>query len=321
MRDERETNEMELRRKAGDGLVYGTVVQLKHKASYKYVTQSKNRAEHDHLAMEVKLINFGAEGSWWRVVPADKVRTEGERVQYGDRVEFLNVKYSNSMLGVMRTPIVREGGEQHMFMKLHVSVSARHEVNSCANATKFQVCCMCMRVCNNMIVRFVMHTHISMLVCVCIVHRHGLHMFMKLHVSVSARHEVNSCADATKFQVCCMCMRVCNNMIVRFVMHTHKSMLVCICIMHRHGVHVHMFMQLHVSVSARHEVNSCANATKFQICCICMCVCVCSFNMIVQFVMRTHINAFVCMYAYTYTHINVCMHSHTHTCIHGYMHT
>jgi hypothetical protein len=139
MRDERETNEMELRRKAGDGLVYGTVVQLKHKSSFKYVTQSKNRAENDHLAMEVKLVKFGAEGSWWRVVPAEKVRTEGERVQYGDRVEFVNVKYTNSMLGVMRTPIVSEGGEQHMFMKLHVSVSARHEVNSCANATKFQV--------------------------------------------------------------------------------------------------------------------------------------------------------------------------------------
>jgi hypothetical protein len=139
MRDERETNEMELRRKAGDVLVYGSVVQLKHKSSFKYVTQSKNRAEHDHLAMEVKLILHGAEGSWWRVFPAERVRAEGERVQYGDRILFMNVKYSNSTLGVMKAPIVSEEGEQHMFMKLHPSVSARHEVNSSSVATKFQV--------------------------------------------------------------------------------------------------------------------------------------------------------------------------------------
>lgn len=72
--DEKETNKMETRRKAGDPVVFGSVVQLKHRHSAKFVTQSKNRAEHDHLAMEVTLVKDGTEGSWWRVMPAEKVR-------------------------------------------------------------------------------------------------------------------------------------------------------------------------------------------------------------------------------------------------------
>ena len=163
MRDERETNEMELRRKAGDALVYGSIVQLKHKSSYKFVTQTKNRAEHDHLAMEVKLVKYGGEGSWWRVLSGDRVRMEGERLQYGDRLVFVNVKYSHSVLGIMKEPIVHEDGEQSVFIRLHATVSARYEVNSSAVGSRFQVMCACMYVC--MYLSYVRRVYVCMYVC------------------------------------------------------------------------------------------------------------------------------------------------------------
>lgn len=40
-----ETNKMEFKRKAGQPVTYGSIVQLKHFASRQYLTQTKNRAE------------------------------------------------------------------------------------------------------------------------------------------------------------------------------------------------------------------------------------------------------------------------------------
>jgi hypothetical protein len=51
--DERETNESERSRKAGQVLQYGNIIQLQLRGSNLFLTHYKNRADHDKLAMEV----------------------------------------------------------------------------------------------------------------------------------------------------------------------------------------------------------------------------------------------------------------------------
>lgn len=68
------------------------------------------------------------------------MRTEGERVQYGDKICFVNVKFTNSYLFVSsKQAICEEGGQPHMFMQLHASVMARYEINSSASMSKWQI--------------------------------------------------------------------------------------------------------------------------------------------------------------------------------------
>eukprot|EP00961_Rhodomonas_salina_P213103 2878006-Rhodomonas_salina.1 len=65
---------MEARRASGRHVAYGSVIQLMHSHSAHFLTQTKNRAAHDRMSMEVVLTEEGDEGSWWRVMPAEKVR-------------------------------------------------------------------------------------------------------------------------------------------------------------------------------------------------------------------------------------------------------
>lgn len=88
----------------GEPVAYGSVVQLKHRLSGKFLTQTKNRAEHEASAMEVALMEGGMEGSWWKVLPADKLRSEGEWIQYGDRMHFENMKHRNSYITISPPP-------------------------------------------------------------------------------------------------------------------------------------------------------------------------------------------------------------------------
>lgn len=137
--DEKETNTTEGRRKLGYAVTYGAIVQFQHEASHKFVTQTKNRAEQDRLAMQVSLINSGTEGSWWKVLPAEKVRTEGERVRYGDKVILENAKFGNSFLFVALGNALLFNNDAHPYIRLNPSVKARYEVNASAHTTAFQI--------------------------------------------------------------------------------------------------------------------------------------------------------------------------------------
>lgn len=136
---------MEARRKAGENIKYGAIIQIETRHGKKFVTQTKNRAEKENLAMEVALVHHGGEGSWWRVLPAEKIRGDGDAVMYGDKVLFENVKYDNSFLFVSwRNPITEnvktadgKGVEAvHPFLYLHPSSQARYEVCAAAVHTR-----------------------------------------------------------------------------------------------------------------------------------------------------------------------------------------
>eukprot|EP00961_Rhodomonas_salina_P221300 2991881-Rhodomonas_salina.2 len=117
----------------GEPVTYGSVVQLKHRVSLKYLTQFKNRSEVDKLAMEASLIEYGSEGSWWQVLPAEKLRRIGEQVRYSDKLILENVKYSNSYLFVHTAKAIGQSEQQPP------STTARFEVNSSSSMSMFQV--------------------------------------------------------------------------------------------------------------------------------------------------------------------------------------
>ena len=128
--DEMETNRAELQRKAGDVVTYGSVVQLWHKNSEKFLTQLKNRAVRNKLAMECLLSVNGSEGSWWQVLPAERIRSVGEQVLNGDRVFFENFKFTKSHLAVSRQSC--SPGGVMSGMPPHPCISQRLEVNAYA---------------------------------------------------------------------------------------------------------------------------------------------------------------------------------------------
>jgi hypothetical protein len=128
--DEMETNRAELQRKAGDVVTYGSVVQLWHKNSEKFLTQLKNRAVRNKLAMECLLSVNGSEGSWWQVLPAERIRSVGERVLNGDRVFFENFKFTKSHLAVSQQSCCLGGVMSGT--PPHPCISQRLEVNAYA---------------------------------------------------------------------------------------------------------------------------------------------------------------------------------------------
>eukprot|EP00961_Rhodomonas_salina_P038146 512845-Rhodomonas_salina.2 len=61
--EEKETNKVEARRKEGTSLVYGATIQLQLTGTNKFVSQAKNRARLDKLAMQIELAEGGGDGS------------------------------------------------------------------------------------------------------------------------------------------------------------------------------------------------------------------------------------------------------------------
>ena len=70
------------------------------------------------------------------MLPADKVRLEGEAVSYEDRVVLENVKFANSFLHT--SPQAKTSPAQ-AFAMLHPSVDARLEVNASSLGSRYAV--------------------------------------------------------------------------------------------------------------------------------------------------------------------------------------
>ncbi|KAL4219957.1 hypothetical protein ACF0H5_020368 [Mactra antiquata] len=101
---EAEDNELEQKRQQGKKLLYGQIIQLKHRFTSKYIhvsTTTTSPTESNNMAVE--LLDYDAKHAQFKVMPRYKVKAEGDVVQVDDQIVFESAKSSGQFLHVSKT--------------------------------------------------------------------------------------------------------------------------------------------------------------------------------------------------------------------------
>ncbi|CAI4231953.1 unnamed protein product [Auanema sp. JU1783] len=131
---EKEQNELEFRKTLGNSIQYGSVVQLLHVKSDKYITVQRNSpAKRERNAMKVYLDRAGNEGSWFVIEPAYKHYSIGDNVAAGNKISLVPYS-SNSQASTNHTK-----PQLHMSNLKLLDRDTAAEVNCLNEPTEWQV--------------------------------------------------------------------------------------------------------------------------------------------------------------------------------------
>uniref|UniRef100_A0A1I7UCK7 Inositol 1,4,5-trisphosphate receptor n=1 Tax=Caenorhabditis tropicalis TaxID=1561998 RepID=A0A1I7UCK7_9PELO len=130
---EREENESEFQKTLGNVVQYGSMIQLLHVKSNKYITVQKNSpAKRERNAMKVYLDRAGNEGSWFIIEPAYKHYAIGDNVSAGNKISLIPNAVSTTQTGHVKSQLHLSG-----FNLLDHPTAA--EVNCLNEPTEWQV--------------------------------------------------------------------------------------------------------------------------------------------------------------------------------------